>query len=244
MLTSTTCGSEPITMKTSPPPSSSSAPDPSSLLGFGYSKISLPLHHPHPLLRRCISDPYTPPAPPQTNPFLSAGHSPDDRNPPKTSSPFPTHFNSSLPPLPPPQAPTLRRSVSDLNPSPAKTFSRSSSSNEMSVETDSDSPNSKRLKRMKGRLKEMSEWCRQLMREEDLEQDEELEIGAGQDIPDIDATQDIPNDTSTEDSSEKEFSESVSVEKKDDSLVIHFRCHCDKAYQFLLNGGDCYYKLM
>ncbi|PRQ25379.1 hypothetical protein RchiOBHm_Chr6g0283071 [Rosa chinensis] len=51
---------------------------------------------------------------------------------------------------------------------------------------------------MKGRLKEMSEWCRQLMREEDLEQDEELETGVTQDIPDIDATQDIPNDTFTE----------------------------------------------
>lgn len=51
---------------------------------------------------------------------------------------------------------------------------------------------------MKGRLKEMTEWCKQLMREEDLEEDEELEIGVGQDIPDIDATQDIPNDTSTE----------------------------------------------
>lgn len=51
---------------------------------------------------------------------------------------------------------------------------------------------------MKGRLKEMTEWCKQLMREEDLEEDEELEIGVGQDIPDIDAAQDIPNDTSTE----------------------------------------------
>ncbi|KAM5554773.1 hypothetical protein ABKV19_022938 [Rosa sericea] len=51
---------------------------------------------------------------------------------------------------------------------------------------------------MKGRLKEMSEWCRQLMREEDLEQDEELEIGV---TPDIDATQDISNGSSTESSS-------------------------------------------
>nr|XP_004297948.2 PREDICTED: mediator of RNA polymerase II transcription subunit 15-like [Fragaria vesca subsp. vesca] len=243
MMTSTTCGSEPISMKRSPP----SPDDPSSLLGFGYSKLTLPLHHHHhhhqPLLRRCISDPYSPPPPPQTNPFLSAGHSPDLNK--TTSSPSPTHFNSSLPPLPPPQQPpTLRRSVSDINPSPAQAFSRSSSSNDMSVETDTDTPNSKRLKRMKGRLKEMSEWCRQLMREEDLEQDEELEIGATQDMPDIDAIRDIPNDTSTEDSSEKEFSESVSVEKKDDSLVIHFRCHCDKAYQFLLNGTDCYYKLL
>ncbi|XP_050374345.1 uncharacterized protein LOC126791893 [Argentina anserina] len=220
-------------MKRSPP-----SPDPSSLLAFGYSKISLPLHphHHRPVLRRCISDPYSPPPPPQTDPF----HSPDLN---KASSPSPsqTHFNSSLPPLPPP---THRRSVSELNPSPAKSFSRSPSFNEMSFETDPDTPNSKRLKRMKGRLKEMTEWCRQLMREEDMEQDEELEIGATQDMPDIDAIQDVPNDTSTEDSSEKEFSESVSVEKKDDSLVIHFRCHCDKAYQFLLNGSDCYYKLL
>ena len=51
---------------------------------------------------------------------------------------------------------------------------------------------------MKGRLREMSEWCRQLMREEDLEQDEELKMGATQDMPDIDAIRDIPNDTSTE----------------------------------------------
>lgn len=156
MLISTTCGcgtsSEPqqLTMKTSPPLSSS--PDPSSLLGYGYSKISLPLHHHHhhhSVLRRCISDPYTPPEP---NPFHSADASlpqSPDRSQPKTglglglnSSPSPTHLNSSLPPLPPPQ-PTLRRSVSDLNPSPAKAFSRSSSSNEMSADTDSDTPNSK-----------------------------------------------------------------------------------------------------
>ncbi|CAN6677503.1 unnamed protein product [Malus baccata var. baccata] len=235
----------------------------------GYRRISLPP------LRRCISDPYNPPS--ATTPNYAFEHSlsasrcggslcnmtpsysPDRLHFPKT----PFHSPAAvLPPLPPPQ--TLQRSVSDLNPSPAKTSSRSStSSQDFHFSTDIDTPNSKRLQRMKGRLREMSLWCQQLMREEDLmEEDEDHEEQAAEEnkeeeeeaeeeqVQTVDATDQDFHDNATataenlQDDGGKEFAESVSVEKKDDCLVIHFRCHCDKAYQFLLSGGDCYYKLM
>lgn len=103
---------------------------------------------------------------------------------------------------------------------------------------------------MKDRLREMSHWCQQLMREEDLmEEDEDEQQQAVEEEAQVQAVdaadQDFHSNTgAAEDECEKEFAESVSVEKKDDCLVIHFSCHCDKAYQFLLSGGECYYKLM
>ncbi|XP_068331919.1 uncharacterized protein [Pyrus communis] len=114
-------------------------------------------------------------------------------------------------------------------------------------------PDSKRLRRMKDGLREMSLWCQQLMREEDLmEEDEDCEEQAVEEelVQIVDDTDQDFHDNATataenlQDDGGKDFAESVSVEKKDDCLVIHFRCHCDKAYQFLLSGGDCYYKLM
>ncbi|TQD78862.1 hypothetical protein C1H46_035593 [Malus baccata] len=95
-----------------------------------------------------------------------------------TATTFPTprsipRHRSCLLPLPH----TLCRSVSDLNHSLAKTSSRSSTSSQnFHFSTDLDSPDSMRLRRMKDRLREMSLWCQQLMREEDLmEEDEDRE---------------------------------------------------------------------
>ncbi|CAL8075782.1 unnamed protein product [Prunus armeniaca] len=242
-----------------PPSSLPSNPNPEpdpSLPCNGYHKISLPL------LRRCMSDPCNPPSDTAANPSffdpsLSSAstcggslpnftppYSPDRHHCPKTPSHSPTH---ALPPLPPPH--TFRRSVSDINPSPAKASSRFSTSSQ-DLGTDIDTPNSKRLRRMKDRLREMSHWCQQLMREEDLmEEDEDEQQQAVEEEAQVQAVdaadQDFHSNTgAAEDECEKEFAESVSVEKKDDCLVIHFSCHCDKAYQFLLSGGECYYKLM
>ncbi|XP_027351402.1 mitochondrial fission regulator 1 [Abrus precatorius] len=107
-------------MKRRSPPSSSSSGQPSAkklfcdqedLILHGFSAIPIPLNlnslvsktPSFPVLRRCVSDPYTPPPPPPPQPR-----------------------GSGLPPLPP----TLRRSVSDLSPSSDKAFSRSSASEE------------------------------------------------------------------------------------------------------------------
>lgn len=47
-----------------------------------------------------------------------------------------------------------------------------------------------------------------------------------------------------QDTLESESEEAVSVEKVGESLIVHFKCPCSKAYQILLSGGNCYYKLM
>ncbi|XP_021806941.1 CREB-binding protein-like isoform X2 [Prunus avium] len=167
-----------------PPSSLPSNPNPEpdpSLPCNGYHKISLPL------LRRCMSDPCNPPSATASNPSffdpsLSSAsrcggslpnftppYSPDRHHCPKTPSHSPTH---ALPPLPPPH--TFRRSVSDINPSPSKASSRFSTSSQ-DLGTDIDTPNSKRLRRMKDRLREMSHWCQQLMRAEDLMEEDEDE---------------------------------------------------------------------
>nr|GMD75906.1 uncharacterized serine-rich protein C215.13-like [Ipomoea batatas] len=43
----------------------------------------------------------------------------------------------------------------------------------------------------------------------------------------------------------KTSEESVWVEEKGgEGLVIHFKCPCNKGYEILLSGNNCYYKLM
>ncbi|KAJ1443691.1 hypothetical protein SESBI_00288 [Sesbania bispinosa] len=77
--------------------------DQEDLTLHGFSAISLPLSlgtlcSNKPVFRRCVSDPYNPPASEHATPPMMRG--------------------SGLPPL----HPSLRRSVSDLTPSPAKGF--------------------------------------------------------------------------------------------------------------------------
>ncbi|KAF5736425.1 hypothetical protein HS088_TW14G00567 [Tripterygium wilfordii] len=178
----------------------------SNLLGF--TRISLPdtspsaKTHSFPVLRRCASDPYCPP-----------------QSPPENAKPV--DGNALLPPLPP----SLRRSVSDPMPSPAKSLSRSSSSNEMGVER---SPNSMRMKRMKEGLKEMTIWCEELLHEEEEEATAEKNSYSNAAKVDCGA----------------EFSEAVNVERTGDCLTINFKCPCGNGYQILLSGSSCYYKLI
>ncbi|KAM5566933.1 proline-rich receptor-like protein kinase PERK9 [Rosa sericea] len=229
----------------------------------GFSKITplppLPKSHSgrtrtrNPLLRRCISDPFTPPrldslsAPPVPNSI----HSPDNDVVPSSAVTAITSPPSVISTRPPPR-PTHHRTVSDPTSSPAaKSASRASSS---SGDGDDDTPNTKRrLKRIKDRFKEMTLWFEQVMLEDDDDEEKVPEIQQEQEEeeqiintePSDDHVQGLENTAVTkEDCDQKRFEESVSVEKVGECIVIHFSCHCGVPYQFLLAGGNCYYKLM
>ncbi|XP_038888901.1 uncharacterized protein LOC120078676 [Benincasa hispida] len=119
-------------------------------------------------------------------------------------------LNSPLPPLP------LRRTVSDPNPSPEKT-------SDSPIKIGKDNPESKRLRRIKDRLKEMNQWWNEVMSEE---QDE--------------------NETKKSDclKEEEEDEETVGVERVGDSLALHLKCSCGKGFEILLSGRSCFYKLL
>ncbi|KAF5736693.1 hypothetical protein HS088_TW14G00843 [Tripterygium wilfordii] len=182
----------------------------------GFNKVSLPSVPVHfqessfPVLRRCASDPCNPPQSPPENSKIPGGN-----------ASTPSSYSASLPPLPP----SLRRSVSDPMPSPAKSFSRWSSSNEMGPEQ---STNSKRLKRMKEGLKEMKMWWEELLNEAE----------------EATAAEEITHNLSAQADSVAEFEEAVTVERTGDCLLVNFKCPCGKGYQFLLSGKSCYYKLI
>ncbi|KAL9392649.1 hypothetical protein Peur_016569 [Populus x canadensis] len=104
----------------------------------GFSKILQPICSTDPVLRRCLSDPCSPP----NVANLVA------QSPPGSSK----KGSASLPPKPP-----LRRSVSDL--SPNKSLSRSSSSN--------GSSSFKWLKKMRDSMKEINQWWDEIMPDTD-----------------------------------------------------------------------------
>lgn len=129
--------------------------EPDDLTLRGFSKVSLPVtlgpsppSQPHPPLRRCVSD--TSPANAFVAPFADASvfqvqnpnsNAPQSPEPARTGViPVTPPSNTGLPPLPP----SLCRSVSDPTPSPAKAYSRSSSSGDVSVGlTKKETPDSK-----------------------------------------------------------------------------------------------------
>ncbi|KAI3459563.1 hypothetical protein Pfo_016226 [Paulownia fortunei] len=230
------------------PPSSPSTPTAAAadyhLLGF----TRLPLPHSFPAaspppLRRTVSEPIhstetinTAAPPPQFSEFpTSPGpvlnqplQESSSRNIVQESFPFPN------------AAPVIHRTVSDPNPvanrqvvaaggTPprpplARNVSRSPSCGE--------SPSTKRLKRMKERLREMSQWWNQVVREGE-EEDSDSENYSSDNIPKDESEGDM------EDPSQ----EAVWVEKNGECLVLHFKCPCGNGYQILLSGKNCYYKL-
>ncbi|KAL3000590.1 hypothetical protein AAZX31_09G221500 [Glycine max] len=151
------CSAATNPMKRRSPPSSSSSGEPCAKKLFcdqedpthyGFSAVPIPLNinslvnkgGSFPVLRRCVSDPYTSPAPA-----------------PEPEQSMPPERGSGLPPLPP----RFRRSVSDLSvPSPDKALSCLSSE-------ETATPDSVRLRRMKERLKEMRQWWDEVMKDEE-----------------------------------------------------------------------------
>ncbi|KAJ4723223.1 flocculation protein FLO11-like [Melia azedarach] len=238
----TTCGCHPISAScfssgshkrpSSENPSSSHEPNPKKpnnnddytnpLSGFSKIPLSPPPQETEPFLRRCVSDPYNPPIPPIVEePPLSP---PPNQEMELPGTPLSNAIASSkLPPRPP----TLRRSVSDPTPSPAKTFCSSS-----------ESPEAERLRKMGECVREMSrKWDALLGCEADSANER---ISRQNDHP---FDHNNSNDSAME-NSEEGLNESVIVERKGDVLIINFKCPCGSGYQILLLGGNCYYKLM
>ncbi|XP_011073859.1 uncharacterized protein LOC105158717 isoform X2 [Sesamum indicum] len=227
-------------------PSTTAAAADYRLLGF----TKLPLPHPFPAaspppLRRTISEPIY-----STDTFNSAG-------PPPQFSGFPTSPGPVLnQPLQessnrntvqesytlPDTLPVIHRTVSDPNlirnqqvvsgsgtpplPPLSRNVSRSPSRGE--------SPSTKRLKRMRDRLKEMSQWWNQVVREGEEDENETENYSTD-------------NFTNVREESENDMEnppqEAVWVEKNGESLILHFKCPCGNEYQILLFRQNCYYKL-
>ncbi|KAH9681553.1 hypothetical protein KPL71_027012 [Citrus sinensis] len=188
---------------------------------FGFSKIPL---SPPPLLRRCSSDPYIPPLPPVVEePPLSPRPNAEPECP---GTPLSNAIASNkLPPRPP----TLRRSVSELLPSPAKTVSSSSSG----------SPHAEWVRKTRDCMREMSRKCVELLGDD--------EDTANEEINNDNSSHGVNkenNNNAIMDNSEEGCVEAVSVQKKGEALILHFKCPCGTGYQILLLEGNCYYKLM
>ncbi|KAK6145906.1 hypothetical protein DH2020_019775 [Rehmannia glutinosa] len=205
----------------------------------GFTKLPLPHSFPTaspPPLRRTVSEPIystdainlaAPPTQSSTSPHPVLQENPNRNNVPQDSFPFPN------------PVPVIYRTISDPNPvrqvvaaaggTPprpplARNVSRSPSCG--------DSPSTKRLKRMKERLKEMSHWWNQVVTEGDDEDND---------------SENYCSDHNHKEESESEMEnpsqEAVWVEKNGECLVLHFKCPCGNGYQILLSGKNCYYKL-
>ncbi|KAL1536167.1 hypothetical protein AAHA92_28858 [Salvia divinorum] len=183
---------------------------------FGYKKLSLSQYF-TPALRRTISEP-----------IYSSGTTNYAAVPPRSSeiptSPVPLNVGQEM-------APSLHRTLSAPIPVFAGTPPRPSARrNPSRSPTRGENPSVKRLKRMKERLKVMSEWWNQVASEDDDEDNLESE-NDNDPKEECEGGVEIPSQ------------EAVFVEKSGECLVLHFKCPCGDGYQILLSGNNCYYKL-
>ncbi|KAK9183045.1 hypothetical protein WN944_026194 [Citrus x changshan-huyou] len=222
---------------------------------FGFSKIPL---SPPPFLRRCSSDPYIPPLPPvvEEPPVLPRPNA-------EPECPGTRLSNAIASNKLPPRSPTLRRSVSELFPSPEKTVSGSSSDSPhaersetndcvilclmvMLLDKDSWVKCGEWVRKMRDCMRDMSrKWGELLGDEKDTSSEE---------INNDNSSRGVNNGSNNDaklistilfqENYEGGHVEVVSVEKKGDALILHFKCPCGSGYQILLLGGNCYYKLM
>ncbi|CAI9112271.1 OLC1v1012691C1 [Oldenlandia corymbosa var. corymbosa] len=106
-----------------------------------------------------------------------------------------------------------------------------------------ESPDAKRFRRMKDRLREMSKWWNEVIKEGE----EEDESGSDNDDHHCPPKDECEANQGTEASENEEAShhdqEAVWVERKGELLILHFKCPCSKSYQILLSENNCYYKL-
>ncbi|KAL0366847.1 UNVERIFIED_CONTAM: hypothetical protein Sradi_3574800 [Sesamum radiatum] len=111
-----------------------------------------------------------------------------------------------------------------------------------------ESPSTKRLKRMRDRLKEMSQWWNQVVCEGEEEEENESEDYSTDNINNVRVNfQFLHFIFCFHDESEVDMEnppqEAVWVEKNGECLVLHFKCPCGNGYQILLFRSSCYYKL-
>ncbi|KAJ0093899.1 hypothetical protein Patl1_25740 [Pistacia atlantica] len=177
----------------------------------------------HPFLRRCVSD-IGDPLPTQV--AAETPQSPQSQNANMVCPGTPLSA-AKFPPIPP----TLRRSVSDPNPSPAPTFSSSCDG-----VGEYDVPNAKWARKVSNCMKEITrKWDELLGSEEDKGREENHNQNN---------SNNVENNNASMDNCGEDFVEAVTVEKAGECLIIHFKCPCGRGYQILLSGKTCYYKLM
>ncbi|KAJ0092473.1 hypothetical protein Patl1_25759 [Pistacia atlantica] len=211
--------------------------NPTSL--FGFSKIPLPTTSAntspsvsapasntspsHPFLRRCVYD-LGDPLPTQV--AAETPQSPQSQNANMVCPGTPLSA-AKFPPIPS----TLRRSVSDPNPSPAPTLSSSCDG-----VGEYDVPNAEWARKFSNCMKEMArKWDELLGFEEDKGREENHNRSY---------SNNVENNNASMDNCGEDFVEAVTVEKAGECLIIHFKCPCGRGYQILLSGKNCYYKLM
>ncbi|XP_059637640.1 uncharacterized protein LOC132279631 [Cornus florida] len=211
----------------------------------GFTRIPLPsgswnVSSPYvsmPILRRCSSDIINSPGNNNVGAPKSQPSSPENaKTNVSATTPSPQKASASLPPLPP----TLRRTVSDPTsaayqvmgtPPPPPSVARTFCTNEMGLDSvKGESPESKRLKRMKACMRGMRQWWDEVLLKEEEEDDDGPEDS------------NTPNAKSS--SPDESEGEAVSVERNGEWLVIKFQCPCSKGYQLILCADSCYYKLM
>ncbi|KAL3506241.1 hypothetical protein ACH5RR_031623 [Cinchona calisaya] len=129
--------------------------------------------------------------------------------------------------------PLLTTATSPRPPVAARKVMRSPSIGESGLNLKEESPTNKRLKRMKDRVREMSQWWNEVIKESEEDSDSE------------DNNDNLSKEESESEVTENEgpCQESVWVERNGGCLVLHFKCPCSKGYQIVLNGKNCYYKL-
>ncbi|PIN09601.1 hypothetical protein CDL12_17809 [Handroanthus impetiginosus] len=209
-------------------PSSTGAASDYHLLGF----TKLPLPHSFPTstpspLRRTVSEPiYSefsefPNSQQTALQEISNGNVVHDQ-----SSPLPNIYRTMSDPNS-----LVNRKMAAVGSTPPRPPARNSSSSPSVGE----SPTSKRLRRMKERMKVMRQWWNQVVCESDEEEDGESDKC----IPD----HNTPKEECENHEMENPSQESVWVEKNGDCLVLHFKCPCGHGYQILLSRNNCYYKL-
>lgn len=85
---------------------------------------------------------------------------------------------------------------------------------------------------MKDGMREMRQWLDEVMREGE-------EVDGGSELDDKNGAPKVQDHEP-----ETESEEAVSVETSGKVLIIHIKCPCGKGFKILLNGNNCYYKLL
>ncbi|KAL3507481.1 hypothetical protein ACH5RR_032863 [Cinchona calisaya] len=127
----------------------------------------------------------------------------------------------------------LYRSISDPTSASYQVVTTTNSTPPRPPAARQESPNTKRLKRMKNRLREMSQWWNEVIKEGE-------EDGGSEDNDSLPKDE---SEVSQVSENEGPCEEAVWVERNGECLILHFKCPCGKGYQILLNGKNCYYKL-
>ncbi|GAB4851265.1 hypothetical protein Ancab_039929 [Ancistrocladus abbreviatus] len=229
----------------------------------GFNVLALPSDPtataPTPTLRRCSSAPIDPPL--INNAVLPASAHSQENLPGKSPSPgtcsgLGSRSRSSTVPEP------LLRSISDPTPflsygptpppPPQNTGSVVAPRNSLSFSggavgsglTGDESPASQRLRRMSDRMKEMKQWLDEVMRENEQHPHFEPNISTENCGCDTGKLDEKGTGEAEEEEEEEAADSTVSAERKGDSIILHFKCHCGSGYHILLSGKNCYYKLL